>query len=78
MNADLKRIRTAAETDVLQRFADIEDSLPGNAATHADRRTRMALFEREGCPTACGAMEIHRSAHACAPDRADRRNRWRG
>jgi Fe-S cluster assembly protein SufD len=50
MNADLKRIRTAAETDVLQRFAGIEDSLPGNAATHADRRTRMALFEREGLP----------------------------
>jgi Fe-S cluster assembly protein SufD len=50
MNADLKRIRTAAETDVLQRFADIEDSLPGSAATHADRRTRMALFERDGLP----------------------------
>ena len=50
MNADLKRIRTSAETDVLQRFADIEDSLPGSAAIHADRRTRMALFERDGLP----------------------------
>lgn len=50
MNADLKRIRTAAESAVLESFADVEDTLPGNAATHADRRTRMALFEREGLP----------------------------
>jgi Fe-S cluster assembly protein SufD len=50
MNADLKRIRTAAETAVLESFADVEDTLPGNAAIHADRRTRIALFEREGLP----------------------------
>ncbi len=50
MNADLKRIRTAAESAVLESFADVEDSLPGNASTHADRRTRIALFEREGLP----------------------------
>lgn len=50
MNADLKRIRTAAESAVLESFADVEDTLPGTAATHADRRTRMALFEREGLP----------------------------
>ncbi len=50
MNADLKRIRTAAETAVLESFANIEDTLPGNASTHADRRKRMALFERDGLP----------------------------
>lgn len=50
MNADLKRIRTGAETAVLESFAAIEDTLPGNAATHADRRQRMALFERDGLP----------------------------
>ncbi|MFK7791530.1 MAG: Fe-S cluster assembly protein SufD [Devosiaceae bacterium] len=50
MNADLKRIRTAAETAVIESFASAEEALPGNAAVHADRRQRMALFERDGLP----------------------------
>ncbi|MBV6657908.1 MAG: Fe-S cluster assembly protein SufD [Devosiaceae bacterium] len=50
MNADLKRIRTEAETDLLEAFANAEDQLPGRAETHAARRARMALFEREGLP----------------------------
>ena len=50
MNADLKRIRTEAETGLLEAFADIEDALPGRAETHAARRARMGLFEREGLP----------------------------
>lgn len=50
MNADLKRIRTEAETAVLERFAAVEDTLPGKAGTHAARRNSIALFEREGLP----------------------------
>ncbi len=50
MNADLRRIRTAAETALLESFADVQESLPGNSAVHADRRLRMGLFEREGLP----------------------------
>ncbi len=50
MNVELKRIRTAAETAVLESFLEVEETLPGNAQTHADRRMRMALFEREGLP----------------------------
>lgn len=50
MNVELKRIRTDAETAVLERFAAVEDALPGKAATHASRRNSIALFEREGLP----------------------------
>lgn len=50
MNAQLKRIRTEAETAVLERFAAVEDTLPGKAGTHAARRNSIALFEREGLP----------------------------
>ncbi|MEM1289736.1 MAG: Fe-S cluster assembly protein SufD, partial [Pseudomonadota bacterium] len=50
MNAYLKRIRTDAETAVLNAFSGIEDDLPGRAETHAARRSRMALFERVGLP----------------------------
>lgn len=50
MNVELKRIRTEAETAVLERFAAVEDTLPGKAETHAVRRNSIALFEREGLP----------------------------
>lgn len=50
MNVELKRIRTDAETAVLERFAAVEDTLPGKAETHAARRNSIALFEREGLP----------------------------
>lgn len=50
MNVELKRIRTEAETTVLERFAAVEDMLPGKAQTHAVRRSSIALFEREGLP----------------------------
>ncbi|MEM1288417.1 MAG: Fe-S cluster assembly protein SufD [Pseudomonadota bacterium] len=50
MNADLKRIRTEAETAVLEAFIDLENDLPGKAETHAARRGRMALFEQAGLP----------------------------
>lgn len=50
MNVELKRIRTEAETAVLERFAAVEDMLPGKAETHAARRNAIALFEREGLP----------------------------
>ena len=51
MNVALNRIRTAAETAVLESFVDIEAGLPGTPEAHADRRRRMALFERVGLPT---------------------------
>lgn len=50
MNVELKRIRTEAETAVLEAFVDAQDTLPGKAETMAERRRRMALFERDGLP----------------------------
>lgn len=50
MNVELKRIRTGAETQVLEAFQAVEDTLPGMAQTHAERRQRMGLFERDGLP----------------------------
>ena len=50
MNVEVKRIRTAAETALLEAFIAAESELPGTAQIHAARRARMALFEREGLP----------------------------
>ncbi|MEM6712903.1 MAG: Fe-S cluster assembly protein SufD [Pseudomonadota bacterium] len=50
MNVALNRVRTAAETDIIEGFRALEDTLPGGPSVHDDRRRRMALFEREGLP----------------------------
>ncbi|MGD1886547.1 MAG: Fe-S cluster assembly protein SufD [Cohaesibacteraceae bacterium] len=50
MNMELKRIRTEAETAVLEAFIDAQETLPGKSETLSDRRQRMALFEQQGLP----------------------------
>src|SRR5579884_398254 len=48
--ADLKVIKTAAETALAQAYADARDRLPGNDAVAAQRAAAFDLFVREGLP----------------------------
>lgn len=48
--ADLKVIKTAAETALAQAYADARDRLPGNDAVAAQRTAAFDLFVREGLP----------------------------
>lgn len=48
--ADLKVIKTAAETALAQAFADARPHLPGNGAIGAKRAAAFDVFAREGLP----------------------------
>jgi Fe-S cluster assembly protein SufD len=48
--ADLKVIKTAAETALAQAFAQARDRLPGDDAVASQREAAFALFAKEGLP----------------------------
>jgi len=50
MTAPMKQIRTAAELELVERFAKVRDLLPGSDKVQAVRETAFARFERQGLP----------------------------
>jgi Fe-S cluster assembly protein SufD len=48
--ADVKVMKTAAETALARAYADARDRLPGDAAVAAQRAAAFELFTREGLP----------------------------
>ncbi|MGB7252602.1 MAG: Fe-S cluster assembly protein SufD [Xanthobacteraceae bacterium] len=50
MNAGVTTIKTAAETELAQVFAQARESLPGDDAVAAQREAAFGLFAKEGLP----------------------------
>jgi len=50
MNAELRSLRTEAETALAESFAAVRDSLPGSATVKAAREHAFAAFEGKGLP----------------------------
>jgi len=53
--ADVKVMKTAAETALAQTYAQAHASLPGGATIAQQRAAAFDLFAKEGLPPKCGA-----------------------